>query len=246
MNLVKGRFIGVGVGPGDPELLTVKAWRLIQNAAVISYLTNAQGESQARSIARHAMDMRAKSAEEIGIYMPMQNAREAANQAYDEGAQRIRKRLDRGLDVIFLCEGDPLFYGSFSYLLERLQDQYPCQVVPGISSINAAAATLLQPLTMLKESFAVINGRHNDSQILAALKQFDALVIMKAGQARPRILKLLAESGRSHEAKYLEYIGRDNQKVVSDISQLENSAGPYFSLFVISPAVRERESQTCD
>lgn len=234
MNVVKGRFIGVGVGPGDPELLTVKAWRLIQSADVLSFLTNDRGDSQARSIAIDAIDAAVGVQKEIPIYMPMQNERSLANKAYDKGAEKIAQKLEKGLDVIFLCEGDPLFYGSFSYLLERLEDHFECQVVPGITSVNAAAATLLQPLTMLKESFAVINGRHSDEQILAALEQYDSLVIMKAGQARVRILDLLQKAGRTSDAQYLEYIGRDNQQVIPDVTDLELASGPYFSLFVIS------------
>jgi precorrin-2/cobalt-factor-2 C20-methyltransferase len=235
MNVVKGRFIGVGVGPGDPELLTVKAWRLIQSADVLSFLTNERGDSQARSIAIDAIDAATSLPKEIPIYMPMMNERSLANKAYDKGAERIAKKLEKGLDVIFLCEGDPLFYGSFSYLLERLEDSFECQVVPGITSVNAAAATLVQPLTMLKESFAVINGRHSDEQILAALSQHDSLVIMKAGQARSRILTLLEQAGRTADAQYLEYIGRDNQQVVADVTELDLEHGPYFSLFVIAP-----------
>ncbi|WP_420555264.1 precorrin-2 C(20)-methyltransferase [Neptuniibacter marinus] len=242
MNVVKGRFIGVGVGPGDPELLTVKAWRLIQHADVLSFLTNDQGESQARRIALEAIESAVGGQTEVPIYMPMLKARNLANQAYDQGAKAIAEQLDKGLDVVFLCEGDPLFYGSFSYLLERLQGEYSCEVVPGISSINAAAACLTQPLTMLKESFAVLNGRHSDEQILAGLNQYDSLVIMKAGQARPRILALLEQSGRQGEAKYLEYIGRDNQKIVSDLSRLDRVAGPYFSLFVVARG-QGRENQ---
>ena len=203
------------------------------------FLTNAEGQSQARDIARHAIEMTTQAQDEIAIYMPMKTERGAANQAYDRGALEITQRLDKGLDVVFLCEGDPLFYGSFSYLLERLGDQFQCEVVPGITSVNAAAATLLEPLTLLKESFAVINGRHSDEQILASLAKHDSVVIMKAGQARPRILALLAESGRQGDAKYLEYIGRENQRIVNDISQLENKAGPYFSLFVVTRIERQ-------
>ncbi len=241
MNVVKGRFIGVGVGPGDPELLTVKAWRLIQRAQVLSFLTNEKGDSQARSIAIDAIDSAESVQQQIPICMPMLKDRRLANAAYDQGAKAIRKKLDAGVDVLFLCEGDPLFYGSFSYLLERLEDSYECQVVPGITSVNAPAASLVQPLTMLKESFAVINGRHSDQQILAALAHYDALVIMKAGQARPRLLALLAQSGRKDDAKYLEYIGRDNQQIISDIDDLDPVEGPYFSLFVIAPC-RDRVS----
>lgn len=237
----RGCFYGVGVGPGDPELITLKALRLIQNAAVVSYLANDRGESQARAIACEAfVDVQAEQIE-IAINMPMSTDRRLANKAYDEGAEQIRLQLESGHDVIFLCEGDPLFFGSFAYLLERLQSEFECQVVPGIASVHAASAALKAPLTMLKESFVVVSGRHRDEQIRTALEQHDSVVIMKAGQARPRILALLAETGRQNDARYLEYIGRENQRVEASISSLANEAGPYFSLFVVTR--QERNSR---
>ena len=239
----RGKFIGVGVGPGDPGLVTVKALRLIQNAAVISFLSNEQGDSQALTISNAALaeDDRQVSPEQqqIAIPMPMLTERKLANEAYDTGAEQIRAELDKGCDVLFLCEGDPLFFGSFSYLLDRLQDDYGCEVVPGITSVNAAASRLVQPLTMLKESFAVVSGRHTDEQILNTLNHHDSVVIMKAGQARPRILAMLAESGRTADARYLEYIGRDNERILDDVSDLEAVAGPYFSLFVVLRSERQ-------
>ena len=237
----KGCFYGVGVGPGDPELITLKALRLIQKAAVVSYLANDSGQSQARAIACEAFDDVQAEQIEIAINMPMSTDRRLANQAYDEGAEQIRQQLNSGQDVVFLCEGDPLFFGSFAYLLERLQSEFECQVVPGISSVHAASAALQAPLTMLKESFVVVSGRHSDEQIRTALEQHDSVVIMKAGQARPRILALLAETGRQNDARYLEYIGRENQRVEASISSLANEAGPYFSLFVITR--QERNSR---
>ncbi|MGB0732663.1 MAG: SAM-dependent methyltransferase, partial [Pontibacterium sp.] len=208
---------------------------------VISFLVNDRGESQAKHIARQAVQSAPKSAKEIPIYMPMLTERGKANQAYDQGASEIRTVLEQGKDVLFLCEGDPLFFGSFSYLLERLENAFTCEVIPGITSVNAASATLVSPLTMLKESFAVINGRHTDEQILAALNHHDSVVIMKAGQARPRLLKLLAQSGRSGDAQYLEYIGRENQQIVTDVDKLDAVAGPYFSLFVITRSARQSQ-----
>jgi len=238
-----GTFYGVGVGPGDPGLITVKALRLIQNSPVVSYLVNDQGHSQGNNIAQAALaeDDRSvlASQQQIEITMPMLTERSLANSAYDEGAEQIREQLLQGHDVVFLCEGDPLFFGSFSYLLERLESDFSCQVVPGISSVNAAASALVQPLTMLTESFVVMSGRHSDEQILQALNQHDSVVIMKAGQARPRILRLLEESERTEDARYLEYIGRDNQRIERSVSELANEAGPYFSLFVVLRSERK-------
>lgn len=237
-----GVFYGVGVGPGDPELLTLKALRLIQRAPVVAYLANDAGESQAKMIAREAFIDAHPGQIEIAISMPMSLDRRLANKAYDEGAQQIRERLQAGQDVVFLCEGDPLFFGSFAYLLERLQAEFSCQVVPGISSVNAAAAALQHPLTMLKESFVVVSGRHSNEQIQRALTDHDSIVIMKAGRARPRILGLLERTGRTEDARYLEYIGRENQRIETDLGQLESVAGPYFSLFVVTRKTRDSRS----
>ncbi|WP_369922527.1 precorrin-2 C(20)-methyltransferase [Marinomonas polaris] len=233
-----GRFIGVGVGPGDPELITLKALRLIQRASVVSYLANDEGGSQAKTIASEAFAGVTHAQNEIAIVMPMSTDRSLANKAYDNGAKAIADELSQGKDVVFLCEGDPLFFGSFAYLLERLEGDFQCQVVPGVSSINAASSALNHPLTVLKESFAVVSGRHTAQQIDMALDQHDSVVIMKAGRARPRILMALRKTNRIQDAKYLEYIGRENERIVRDVSTLEDKAGPYFSLFVVTKSER--------
>jgi len=120
-----------------------------------------------------------------------------------------------------------------------LSDTCECLVVPRISSVNGAASALKQPLTLLQESFVVMSGRHTDVQLQQALTSHDSVVIMKAGRARPRILALLEQTARMADANYLEYIGRDNQHIVTDVSQLTNAVGPYFSLFVILKQERE-------
>ncbi|MHA2936966.1 precorrin-2 C(20)-methyltransferase [Vibrio sp. RC27] len=229
-----GQFIGVGVGPGDPELLTLKAFRAIQDADVVCYLENESGQSHALSIAAEAFKAPRKTQSHLGIHFVMSRDRAAANAAYDKAISKIHEQLQTGKKVVFLCEGDPLFFGSFTYLLARLDSQYASQVIPGIPAFVAATAELKQPLTVLKQSFAVVTGRHSDQKIKAALCEHDAVVIMKAGQERARILTLLKETNRFDDAQYLEYISRDNQQVVSDLSQLADQAGPYFSLFVIT------------
>ena len=229
----KGVFIGVGVGPGDPQLMTLKAFHLIKSADVICFLTDKNGHSHAKEIAREAIaEMNAKALQ-LAIEMPMEKDRKKANIAYDLGSQAIEKQLNEGKNVIFLCEGDPLFFGSYTYLLERLQDDFSCNVVPGISSVNAAASALVRPLTALTDSFSVISGRHSDEFLQATLSQYDSVVIMKAGQSRARILKALTLTNRVEDASYLEYIGRENEYIENDVSQLAVEPGPYFSLFVV-------------
>jgi precorrin-2/cobalt-factor-2 C20-methyltransferase len=236
-NLVSPCFYGVGVGPGDPELITLKAARIIESAHVVCFLVNEQGDSQARNIAQ---DHLKNGQIELPIYMPMKVNPEIGSAVYDAAALSIKEHLKNNRNVVFLCEGDPLFFGSFAYLLLPIQGEYKCEAIPGIASPHGASARLLKPLTMLKESYAVISGRHSEDQIRLTLNSQDSVVIMKAGRARPKILKLLKECNRLQEANYLEYIGRDNELIIEDVSTLANEVGPYFSLFVILRLKRGR------
>ncbi len=231
-----GHFYGVGVGPGDPELLTLKAWRLIQQADVISFITNDSGLSQSRSIAAQALESLDTVPIEIPLVMPMSNDRSQANKIYDQAAAEIKAQLDQGLDVVFLCEGDPLFFGSCSYLLERLSvaGKYALEVVPGVPAMQAAAAKLLQPLTQLKDSMAVVSGRQDENFLFEALTTHDTVVIMKAGQARSKILSAITRAGRLQQSSYLENVGRENEWICQDISQLTHEPGPYFSIFIVT------------
>lgn len=236
---MSARFIGVGVGPGDPELITLKAARLIQQADVVAYIANTGGVSQARNIAAGLLADARPGQSELKVLMPMSEQRELANRVYDDAARDIQAALDAGQRVVFLCEGDPLFFGSFTYLLIRLEGSNECAVVPGISSMNAASSALCLPLTVLSESFAVISGRHSEDQLINVLNTHDSVVIMKAGRARPRILSALTQTGRIEDARYLEYIGRDNEMIETDVNLLLPQAGPYFSIFVVTPRARD-------
>lgn len=241
---VTGIFYGVGVGPGDPELITLKAARLIDQCDVISYLCNdaASGipsHSQSKTIAQSLIENRIKPAIEIAIPMPYKRDRTGANRAYDQAAEKIKIALNKGLNVVFLCEGDPLFFGSYAYLQERLCESFTCISIPGISSPNAASAAARIPLVMQKENYAVLSGRLSDEKILTHLNDFDSLALMKVGQSRARLLTLLEQSGRLKDAVYIEYATREQQKVVYDVSTLDNGNGPYFSLFIVTRQQRE-------
>jgi precorrin-2/cobalt-factor-2 C20-methyltransferase len=236
--LTKPQFVGVGVGPGDPGLITLKAADYIRNAELVCYIEGSKGNSQARQIASQLLESARADQRELAIVMPMSDDRAIANQVYDQAAKDIQATIDAGQQVVFLCEGDPLFFGSFTYLLSRLESN-SCEVVPGISSIHAASSRLQLPLTVLKESFAVVSGRHPVGFLLAALEHHDSVVIMKAGRSRPRILEALEKSGRSADAAYCEYIGRDNERIETDVSKLDHAPGPYFSLFVVTRNERD-------
>ena len=229
-----GRFYGIGVGPGDPELLTLKAWRLIRQCDVITYLCSDRGYSMAKEIAAEALENPTNPQQQQQAFvMPMCENREIANRIYDQAAQVIARHLDKDREVGFLCQGDPLLFGSFSCLHDRLNGRYPTFVIPGINSINACAALTGTALTRLTENLAVISGRRDDDDILDTLMRFDNIAIMKPGRRRARILQLIERSNRSGDACYVEYAGHSGQKIVRDIGALGDGTGPYFSLFLI-------------
>ncbi len=238
-----GNFYGIGVGPGDPELLTLKAQRLIQNCDVLAFLANREGISMARAIASNEIESAKPGMIELPVIMPMCDSREIANGVYDAASLAITAHLRKGREVGFLCQGDPFFFGSFSYLHDRLSDEFNTIVVPGITSINASASLMSQPLALLAENFAVISGRRSDKDILQTLQNFDNVAIMKPGKRRPAILDLLKKSNRTDDARYIEYAGQAEQRIVEDISTLEDGEGPYFSVFLIN---RKRQYGTME
>jgi len=231
----KGVLYGVGVGPGDPMLLTLKADDAIGQADVIAYISNASGHSLAKSIAQDSINKKSASGfEELSIKLTMNTDRTAINEMYDSAAAEIALHLDKDKRVAFLCEGDPMFFGSFAYLLARLGEQYEINVVPGICSIHAAAAACKVPLGLLTERIAVFSGRHSNEELLNALKSFENVVILKAGRVRSELISLIEQAGRVKETCYVEYASQVEQKIVYDISELNDEAGPYFSLFLIN------------
>jgi precorrin-2/cobalt-factor-2 C20-methyltransferase len=233
MSQSDGCFYGVGVGPGDPMLLTVKAHQLISQLDVVAFLVNDKGESQAKQIAVNALSEAKVDQIFLPIPMPMSKDRKLANAAYDSAAIKISEFLSSDLSVGFLCEGDPLFYGSFIYLLDRLGGDFSCEVIPGISSVHAASSQLKTPLVQQSESLAVLSGRVTDEQTLQALMQFDSVVLLKAGERRSDLMRLIRKAGREGDAQYIEYISRANEKILS-FSELPDESGPYFSLFFVT------------
>ena len=228
-----GTLYGVGLGPGDPELLTLKAVRILQTVPVVAYLAPPDSRSQAREIAAHWLG----SQREVPIPASCQTDRRQANQAYDEAALILAQELEAGRDVALLCEGDPLFYGSFTYMMQRLVGCFPCVVIPGISSVNAVAAVTSKPLVTGNERIAVIPATAGEDALRQALTGYDSIAIMKPGRRRARIVELLRETGRLADAVYVEQATRPEQRIVSDITTLEPTAGPFFSLFLISRGV---------
>ncbi len=226
---MSGILYGIGLGPGDPELMTLKAHRLISSARVIAYPAPDSGESFARSIAASALP---EGVREIPIVVPMRVDRFPAQEIYDRAAGEIAEVLETGQDVVTLCEGDPFFYGSFMYLFERLSDRFRIEIVPGVTSLTACAAQLRRPLTSRNDVMTVIPGPLSDDEIRQKIEAAQAVVIMKVGRHLARLKALLADMGLLEKAGYVERASLPEQKV-HRLVDLEAETAPYFSMILI-------------
>lgn len=224
-----GRLIGVGLGPGDPDLMTLKAARAIGSADVIAYPALPGTDSFARSI---AADLIRPGAHEIVIEVPMTKAREPAQAAYDLGAERIAEALESGRDVAVLCEGDPFFYGSFMYLHARLADRFPVEVIPGITSVSAGTARAAAPLTARNEVLTVLPGLLDSDTLATRIEAADSVVIMKVGRHLSRIRDVLDAQGLSDRAVYIERATLGAERILP-LSEAPDPA-PYFSLILVT------------
>ncbi len=228
--MITGRLIGVGVGPGDPDLLTIKAVKAIKAAPVIAYVSANGGASLARQIVAEHLTSKAK---EIRFTLPMSPLPELAQSAYDEGASRISAELEQGLNVVALCEGDPMFYGSFGHIFQRLAHQYPTEIIPGISSVMASAAAAREPLAFGQDCFAVIPATMPEELMTARLKAADSAVILKLGRHLDKVRSVLDRLELSQRSVYVERASSSQEKVVA-LTDLDEIDVPYFSLILVS------------
>jgi precorrin-2 C20-methyltransferase/precorrin-3B C17-methyltransferase len=231
---MSGRLYAVGVGPGDPELLTLKAARLIRAADVVAYHSGTHGRSIARSIAAELI--RPDAIEELLDYPVTTGAErdyyETIDRFYDASAARLAAHLDAGRDVIVLAEGDPLFYSSFCYLQDRLADRYGCEVVPGVPSISAASAAAATPLARHEDVLTVLPGTLPVPELARRLADTQASVIMKLGRTFPAVVEALRQSGRLADARYVERASTGTERVRS-VLEVDPESVPYFSMILV-------------
>lgn len=224
-----GRLIGVGVGPGDPELMTLKAHRLIAGAQVVAYPALAGAESFARAIAADAI---ADNTREIVMDVPMTTEREPAQAAYDKGAADIAAELDAGNDVVCLCEGDPFFYGSFMYLHARLSGRYRVEVVPGVTSITTCAARAGMPLAARNERLTVLPGPLPEAELRNRIDGAESVAIMKVGRHLAKIRAVIEDLGLIGQAVYIERASLEDETVCPLADAPEKA--PYFSMILLT------------
>jgi precorrin-2 C20-methyltransferase/precorrin-3B C17-methyltransferase len=235
---VTGRFFGVGVGPGDPELITLKAARLIGGAHVVAYHAGAGKQSNARRI---AAGLFRPAVTEVELTYPVTTGSTdhpggyagAMADFYEESAARLAAHLDAGRDVVLLAEGDPLFYGSYMYMHDRLSEDYETEIVPGVPAFAAAVAAAASPLVRQTDVLTVLPGTLPEPELARRLADTDAAIIMKLGRTFPAVRRALAAAGRLESAVYVERASMPEQRWLP-VAEVDPDSVPYFSLVVVT------------
>jgi precorrin-2/cobalt-factor-2 C20-methyltransferase len=230
-----GRLYGVGVGPGDPELLTLRAYHVLSQVPVIFVpLKDKQSKGYARSVINSLV--KKPAGEVIGLVLPMLRDREQLADYWHQAAESIWQYLKRGEDCALVNVGDPLLYGTFIHIFETLQKGHPeveVEVIPGISSINAAAARTKVPLASSDEHIAIISGNCEDRVIRETLQKFDTVVFLKVNTMFDKLLAILEELKLTNKCVYVRRCTTQDEEIIWDISRLKGKKVDYFSLIIV-------------
>lgn len=225
-----GTLYGVGVGPGDPELITVKAWRLLSTVPVIAYLAANGNASTARAIAKPFIP---DDVIELAIDVPMRPDPEPAQAAYDKGCAAISEHLRSGRDVAMLCEGDPFFYGSFVYIFERLSNDFETVVVPGVTSITASAACIGRPLVSRNQVLKVIPATLEASRLKDELASTEAAAIIKVGRHFGKVREVLSGLGLISRSLAVQKATQEDEHLAR-LDELSGDVLPYFTTILVT------------
>jgi precorrin-2/cobalt-factor-2 C20-methyltransferase len=222
----QGTLYGLGVGPGDPELLTLKAHRILQSAPVIAYLAPNDSDPVARRIVAGYIP---EGRTEIAMRTPMvAESREPAAGVYDHFAPVIAGHLDDGRDVAVLCQGDPFFYGSFMYFFVRLAPDHRVEIVPGVSSVGAAAAAAGMPMAQRSDVLSVIPATLDEDELARRLAGCESAVILKVGRHLAKVKRVLRAAGLFEGAAYAARVGWPDERVVP-LGETQDDENPYFA-----------------
>jgi precorrin-2/cobalt-factor-2 C20-methyltransferase len=232
-----GRLIGVGVGPGDPELLTLKAMRALGEADVVVHFAKAGNRSNARAIvAGHLKG----NVEELPLYYPVtsevpkENAayRDAISAFYDASAASVAAKLNDGKTVAVISEGDPLFYGSYMHLHVRLAPRFPTEVIAGITAMSGCWSSIGAPIAQGDDVFTVLPATLTEFELQRRLRDADAAVVMKIGRHLPKVRRALIETGRLDRAIYVER-GTTANAVIMPLVDKADDCAPYFAVVLV-------------
>ncbi len=233
----KGRLYGLGVGPGDPELITLKALRLLKAAPVVAYHAAKGKKGNALAIVETYLSPQQLlvpliypvTTEKLPAHMDYERI---VSDFYGEIAATLAAHLEAGRDVAVIAEGDPFFYGSFMYIHDRLAQIYETQVVPGVCSVLGAAAVLGAPLAYRNQTLTVLSGVMEADELKRRLAVTEAAAIMKLGQNLGKVRGVLTELGLMQRALYVERATMQNQRIVP-LAEVNGGDCPYFSIILV-------------
>ncbi len=229
------KIYAVGVGPGDPELLTGKAERILRSVPVICAPTAGPVDSSyALSIIEPLLD---RNRQEVIIQVfPMRKNQSGLDEYWETAAAEVVERVRRGNDVAFITIGDPFIYSTFLYIYRIFREKYPeipVEIIPGVSSINAAAIAAGIPLGQASERIAIIPAAFEEKELRNILSNFDTVVLMKVSRVFDGVYALLKELGLERQAAFISRVGTADQEVVFDLERLLSRKLDYMSLLIV-------------
>lgn len=238
-----GKLFGVGLGPGDPELVTLKAMRIIRQVDVIAYPVAKHGQSNARLIVAAEL---VHGQVEVPMMYPLTTEQSdhpggyetAVTSFYDEMAELLATHLAEGRDVAILCEGDPFFYGSYMYLHDRLAHRFSTQVIPGVASIMGASAQLGVPLVRRDSELSILPGTLPEEVLAARLSTPGAFAIMKIGRNFSKVKSALHRAGVSDRALFIERATMAAERIIP-LDEVDSAHVAYFSLILVPDATQD-------
>jgi precorrin-2/cobalt-factor-2 C20-methyltransferase len=231
-----GAFYGVGVGPGDPELMTRKAERVLRAVDWVFLPAGARGGA---GFARRIVEpLGLPAAKFRPVSLCMSRDRAADRATYRRAAEEIVAELRRGKSAAWITEGDPLFYSTFLHLYAELRrfPEVSVEIVPGVTSASAAAARAGVPVARLDEKVAVVPAAYGVERLPALLDEFATVFLLKVNAVFGRLLEALAALPRPVRAVYVEQVGTPAERVVEDLASLGGQELPYFSLVILQAA----------
>ena len=237
INAKTGRLIGVGTGPGDPELLTLKAVRALEEADVVAWFAKRGSNGNARGIVGPHFR---ESWIELPLIYPVtteidkdsKDYRETITGFYEESVHKVEQHLEKGRIVAVLSEGDPLFYGSYMHLHVRLADRWPTEVIAGVTAMSGCWSQTGTPIVQGDDILTVLPGTLSEFELARRLADTDAAVIMKVGRNLPKIRKALTSTGMLDRAIYVER-GTMANTVTARLADKADDDAPYFSIVLV-------------
>lgn len=231
----KGTLYGIGVGPGDPELITVKGLRLLQRVPVV-YIPKSREESGSFALSVVDAYLDRSRQEVIDLIFPMCKDREGLKAFWEQSADLISDRLGQGLDVACICIGDPLLYSTFAHMMRIVRDKDPdveIQVVPGVTSIAACTAAVKVPLVQAGERLAVLPATYDPEGIRTVLRQFETVILMKVNRVVDQVLPILEELGLKKQSVFINRATTGEEQIVWDLERLRGKILDYHSMIIV-------------